>query len=91
MIHSSDCLTDSLIGWTENEYRSPTIDASMISIATRGVPVGKGSDELASRRESRDVGKEPCQNYCVFVVKADEPGHIGNFLKMHVCSRDTSR
>ena len=35
------------------------------NIATRGCSVGEGSDELASQRESGDVGKEPRHNRCV--------------------------
>ena len=41
------------------------VDANMIDVATRGCSVGKGSEQLASQRESRDMSKKPRHNCCM--------------------------
>ena len=47
-------------------------------------------DELASRRESRNVGKEPHPNYCMAFHGRTCPKHTGNLPSLHVWSGDIS-
>ena len=58
-------------------------------IATRGCSVDKGPDELASRRESGDLGKEPRHNHCRSVEGGKVPS-VRWKLSQHVCSGETS-
>ena len=67
------------IGYVGHEYRRRIVDANVIGVATRGCSGGNGSDELASRRESRDVGKKTRHNQYMF-FGADLPkAHLETF------------
>ena len=56
---------------------------TVIGIATRGWSVGRGFDELASQRESGDVGKELRHNSCVSFRGGYARAHCK--LSQHAC------
>ena len=62
--HFLVCLAGILIGCTEDEYRCPSRRQCDKYCHAR-CSVGKGSDELASRRQSKDMGKGPRPKHCV--------------------------
>ena len=79
--NSLPCLLDGygiLRGCTENSIVA-LIYVNMIGIATRGCSVGKGSDELASQRESGDVGNRSLATIVVCYLSPE------GRLNIHAC------
>ena len=48
-------------------FFGPTVNANVVGIATRGYSIGKGSDELASQRESGAMDNELPRDYCASI------------------------